>query len=466
MSDMDTDVLKKKITLLMYPEFSAYNATFVLAKELSKKGYRVTYLGPPGFKEYVQRNGFEYKVLNLFPIEKKYLNKIEDLYRQSKPGFIKRYRMKNRYLNMKVMEEIQVLDETISGDLPNLALVDSVLPNYVIPLLQRKIPTLNVSVSLLSPWNFTAPPTSSDVIPGDKVTIFSCIKNFSLWFLILSERAVRNFFDHLKLRISFGFSSFFDPIKILKKMGVKIRGTEYSSKTLLFELVTCPREFDLPNLSKKNLNNRCYAGTGVFPQRSEKPFYWGDIDKNKTIIYCTLGSYSALWGQRKRLYKAVIDAIKVRPDLQLILQVADDKDIEELYPFPQNVFAEKWVPHMEVLPHTAVIICHGGLGTVREAIYFGVPLIVFSTGRDNSGTGARIVLHNLGLKGKLKKVTPNEIITKIDSILNSSLIHQSIKKMQAVFREQEDCRIGIDFIEQFLAQTKAPAISGEKEKKE
>jgi UDP:flavonoid glycosyltransferase YjiC (YdhE family) len=42
------------------------------------------------------------------------------------------------------------------------------------------------------------------------------------------------------------------------------------------------------------------------------------------------------------------------------------------------VHVARWVPHEDVMPHAAAVICHGGAGTVRAALASGVPMVVLA----------------------------------------------------------------------------------------
>ena len=43
---------------------------------------------------------------------------------------------------------------------------------------------------------------------------------------------------------------------------------------------------------------------------------------------------------------------------------------------PPNVERHSWLPHTSVLPFADVFVTHGGMGSVVEALYFGVPMVI------------------------------------------------------------------------------------------
>ena len=55
----------KKILILVWPETSAYNATFRLARVLSQRGYEVVYAVPARWQDHITRQGFQAICLNI-----------------------------------------------------------------------------------------------------------------------------------------------------------------------------------------------------------------------------------------------------------------------------------------------------------------------------------------------------------------------------------------------------------------
>jgi UDP:flavonoid glycosyltransferase YjiC (YdhE family) len=55
---MPDNLPTRKILILVWPETSAYNATFRLARVLSQHGYEIVYAMPARWQAYVARQGF------------------------------------------------------------------------------------------------------------------------------------------------------------------------------------------------------------------------------------------------------------------------------------------------------------------------------------------------------------------------------------------------------------------------
>lgn len=94
------------------------------------------------------------------------------------------------------------------------------------------------------------------------------------------------------------------------------------------------------------------------------------------IIYFSFGTYMRLPILPKHLLKAIFEAIKKFPNFGFIMKwnggpVPDD--------IPDNILTAEWLAQQDILAHPKVraFISHGGLLSTQEAVYHGVPMIVF-----------------------------------------------------------------------------------------
>ncbi|MBV7332993.1 hypothetical protein KFU94_33145 [Chloroflexi bacterium TSY] len=64
--------------------------------------------------------------------------------------------------------------------------------------------------------------------------------------------------------------------------------------------------------------------------------------------------------------------------LRLLLSTGPQVSTDDLGTLPPNVKAFSSVPQLDVLRHADLMLCHGGITTINECIFFGVPMIVYS----------------------------------------------------------------------------------------
>jgi len=122
---------------------------------------------------------------------------------------------------------------------------------------------------------------------------------------------------------------------------------------------------------------------------------WWDGD-DVPLVYLTLGTVAPQFGFFPGLYRAAIDALATLP-VRVLVTTGRAHNPADLGPLPARVHAERWVPQAAVMPHTAVMVCHGGFGTVRAGLAAGVPLAVLPLFADQPDNARRVVELGAGL---------------------------------------------------------------------
>ena len=124
------------------------------------------------------------------------------------------------------------------------------------------------------------------------------------------------------------------------------------------------------------------------------PLRWPDEDL--PLVYLTFGSVVPQMSFFPDLYRRAIDGLAALP-LRLLVTVGSTADPRDLGPLPANVHATRWVPQADVLPHTSVMVCHGGSGTMRGALAAGVPLVILPLFADQPHNARRVAQLGAGI---------------------------------------------------------------------
>jgi UDP:flavonoid glycosyltransferase YjiC (YdhE family) len=213
-------------------------------------------------------------------------------------------------------------------------------------------------------------------------------------------------------------------------------------------------EFDFPHEVE---NKARYVGPMVQLERHEvdvDPKFWeimADLSEQRqagrALIYCSMGSLHA----DADYFERVIAAVAGRSDWSLILAVGSKLPPERFQPAPANVHLFSRVPQLKVLEQTDVMLAHGGIATINEAILLGAPLLVYSFGKmDQNGNAARVAYHGLGLTGDIQRDTPAQIAQKIERILSNPHYKAKVRHMQQLYRAYQQSDRAVHLIEQQL----------------
>jgi UDP:flavonoid glycosyltransferase YjiC (YdhE family) len=124
------------------------------------------------------------------------------------------------------------------------------------------------------------------------------------------------------------------------------------------------------------------------------PAWWPDADR--PLVYLTFGSVAPQIDYFPKLYRAAVDALSDLP-IRLLVTIGRERDPAELGDVAPNVHVARWVPQIDVMPHAAAMVCHGGSGTVSAGFAAGVPMAVVPLFADQPHNARRVAELGAGI---------------------------------------------------------------------
>jgi MGT family glycosyltransferase len=128
---------------------------------------------------------------------------------------------------------------------------------------------------------------------------------------------------------------------------------------------------------------------GERPHDTEFPF----DQIRRPSIYISLGTIN---NNRPEFYRACFDAFGDHAGT-VVLSAGKNTDLKALGKIPDHFIVRGFVPQLEVLQHSDVFITHGGLNSVQEGLYYGVPLVVVPQHVEQALVGRQVVAHGAGV---------------------------------------------------------------------
>ena len=123
---------------------------------------------------------------------------------------------------------------------------------------------------------------------------------------------------------------------------------------------------------------------------------WQPDGDGGPVVYITFGTVATTMPEALSLYQTAIAAVAQLP-VRALLTTGRGFDVQALGAIPANVRVEAWVPQAEVFPHAAVMVCHGGSGTVLGGLAAGLPQVVVPIGADQPQNAQSIAATGAGL---------------------------------------------------------------------
>ncbi|MFC6084555.1 macrolide family glycosyltransferase [Sphaerisporangium aureirubrum] len=131
-------------------------------------------------------------------------------------------------------------------------------------------------------------------------------------------------------------------------------------------------------------------------------------------------------------------------------------DPAALGPLPVNVLARRSVPQPEVLARAALFVTHGGMNSVNEAMYAGVPVLVVPQGADQPLVARRVAELGAGLSIRTEDAAVETVNALARRLLGDPRFRAAAATLRVAQREAGGCRRAADEIEHYLRRTGRP----------
>jgi zeaxanthin glucosyltransferase len=418
---------------------------FKAAQLLKNAGYRIIFGSMPAMEKLIHNHGFEYLYLPycvVVPLEQHLLMQKEGIKMPDNKECLKTAHKNFDVLNKQITElkpDIVLLDKHLP---PDKAFYYKRLGSQVVFICVMPDPSRFVNVppfcSGFIPWNNFFSEKYIDYL-WFKKKIKGKLKFFlnSLVYPNNDLRTLKELFDELNLDLN------------------QIRETNKGIQRIILSAT----DFDFLRPQEEGVY---HVGPLIdFPEedyQSADTRYEAVKQKlNKTkisVIYCTLGTLADFCTPRKiQLYKKIREVALLSPNDVFVISIGDDLNNSDLLPQPRNMFVFKSLPQKDFLRYCTVMINHGGLNSITECIFSEVPVIAYPPSRqaDHTCNAAKVVYHGIGLRGKIRWDSPNDILKKIEKIKeNYDWYQENIRKMKTKFEEKNNSAQIVEIISQLL----------------
>lgn len=137
------------------------------------------------------------------------------------------------------------------------------------------------------------------------------------------------------------------------------------------------------------------------------------LNTEKPIIYIALGT---VYNDNLTVYQNLIHMFKDK-SYQGFVSIGKYINPDSLGTIPKNVYIDKYLPQLEMLKRADLFISHGGMNSVNESLYFGVPMLLIPHIQEQRVNADRVEELGAGICYPKKDVSGEEILKYIRKIL-------------------------------------------------
>ena len=411
---------KKTILIIPYtPTLSHISRPLEIAKKLNSLNLNIFFAG---FKtkqskmSFIENEGFQ--CLPLYePDPERLLNNI----REGKLVFL------NESDLMQMIKEDIVLFKKVR---PDLVLTDGRL-SAMISTQICNIP--HVAVVNASSVEYRSTP----YIPIFNQAILKRIKNKKMIFL----------FNRLNLKIEMAVFDFvmnlFSRWSNKLNLPQKVTATNCLAGKDLTLLADIPEYFPVENQP----DSYHYIGPITWKPSNfiQTPTWWPLPETNKHRIYITMGTTG-----EGNLFSKIYETFKKSDFLSIVTTGSQANHFKTI---PGKIYIENYMDGELVLENSDIVVCHGGNGTIYQALSVGKPVIGIPTLPDQDFNMRRVEVLGLGIRIPLKNALrkPDIIVQKVKFILeNINLFKNNIEAFKKKMEQYSGAEKAAHIIQSFL----------------
>ena len=406
--------------ILPYP--SHYHASYGLAREYQRRGYRIVFTGRAQHRDSVESQGYEFRCLT-YTIGYQ-IGTLKGFATSLLISLLNRKDVAKRYREWygSIMEVRQLC----AHYRPERIFIDAHLGHYYLYLFKYRASVTMISTKLLTRRSPGLPPLNSFHVPQD--TVWSRVFSEWLWMKYVGRVMLRD----VVRRVAFlGRDERYFQRRLCRKLGLRWNAVFERQNAFFLGLKNVPTivlgDERLEFARKKRFPQVTYQHWPI--QRNEDT-YWSDqyrtvrekiqILKSQAgyqVIYCSFGTLSGL--NRKKVLDFLPKLIAAVREESVILMIATGGLRLDLEISNGRVFLLPQVPQLDMLSLSDLMIAHGGHNSIKECLQAEVPMLVYPLNLkiDQPGNAVRVYRAGYGMFGKMGKDSSTEIRRKIKCCL-------------------------------------------------
>jgi len=155
----------------------------------------------------------------------------------------------------------------------------------------------------------------------------------------------------------------------------------------------------------------------------------------RPLVYVSLGT---VFNDRPDFFRTCVEAFG-GSGMQVLIASGNKVRIESLGPLPSNVCIRPSVPQLEVLQRARLFVTHGGMNSVNEGLYFGVPLLLRPQMNEQAMVARRVEALGAGRILRGRSISPAALATAARDLLGDSSYRQKARWLGESLAEAGGC---------------------------
>lgn len=150
----------------------------------------------------------------------------------------------------------------------------------------------------------------------------------------------------------------------------------------------------------------------------------------RSLIYISLGTIA---NDNADFFRACIQAF-TGTSYDVLMTTGGKLDPSQFGALPDNITIKSWVPQNQVLRAASLFVTHGGLNSLHDGLYCGLPLLVVPQQTEQTFNGQRVVDLGAGLMLRQSEVSPASLRDGAARLLNEPSFKREAQRIGDSFK--------------------------------
>ncbi|WP_300752546.1 nucleotide disphospho-sugar-binding domain-containing protein [Janthinobacterium sp.] len=179
------------------------------------------------------------------------------------------------------------------------------------------------------------------------------------------------------------------------------------------------------------------------PSDAVLPGWWQDVLDAEQVVVVTQGTVA-----NSDFSHLIAPTLEALADLPVLVIAATGSSAVPDH-VPANARIAKFVPFVDLLPHTSILVSNGGYAGTQQALSFGVPMVLAGETEDKIEGNARTAHTGAAINLKTQRPTVAAIREAVQQILATTSYRQNAQRLQAEYAQLDPYASIADTIVQF-----------------
>jgi UDP:flavonoid glycosyltransferase YjiC (YdhE family) len=189
-----------------------------------------------------------------------------------------------------------------------------------------------------------------------------------------------------------------------------------------------------------------YIGPIVWEPDIPPPAWLKELDPERHTVYFSMGStgYARFFEQAMDIFGG--------GEYQCLMTTAG---MSELADVPDNFYVTEYAPGSQLMAVSDAVVCHGGNGTIYQAMQSGVPIIGIPTMHDQEFNLDRVETLGIGIHLSEYSFKPEHLVDAVERIFSEGSYQQNADRYRAILADYDGPRRGAAEIDDYLRSEQA-----------